>query len=119
VAPVHELLDEIINYPALAFQHGQDAGPENFLKLLHLAPGKHIKGPAFSEKAVSDYGMKKIKDIPTNLNPTDDDRNETPCGKEEKKADKEKDVVKGQLRDREIMKPCLITLQKVGVDLKL
>jgi hypothetical protein len=58
MAPVHELLDEIINYLALAFQHGQDPGPEDLLKLLHAAPGKHIKGPVFSEKAVDDYDMK-------------------------------------------------------------
>jgi hypothetical protein len=58
VAPVHELLDEIIGYLAFAFQHGQDTGPENLLKLLYLAPGKHIKGPALSEKAISNYGMK-------------------------------------------------------------
>jgi hypothetical protein len=54
VAPVHELLDEIIGYLALAFQHGENSGPENFFKLLHVAPWKHIKGPVFSEKAVSD-----------------------------------------------------------------
>jgi hypothetical protein len=58
VVPVHELMDEIISYPALAFQHGQNPGPENFLKLPHLALGKYIKSPVFSEKAVSDYGMK-------------------------------------------------------------
>ena len=58
VVPVHELLDEIISYLALAFQHGENSGPENFFKLLHVAPWKHIKGPVFSEKAVSDYGMK-------------------------------------------------------------
>jgi len=58
VVPVHELLDEIINYPALVFQHGRNPGPENFLKLL-VGFGEHIKGPAFSEKAVIDYGMKK------------------------------------------------------------
>ena len=58
MASVHELLDKIISYLALAFQHGQDTGPENLLKLLYLAPGKHIKGPAPSEKAISDYGMK-------------------------------------------------------------
>jgi hypothetical protein len=56
VVPVHELLDEIINYLAIAFQYGQNPGPENLLKLLHLALGKH--SPIFSEKAVSDYGMK-------------------------------------------------------------
>jgi len=59
VAPVHELLDKIISYLALAFQHGQNPGAENFLKMLHLALGKHIKGPTGSEKAVSDYGVKK------------------------------------------------------------
>jgi hypothetical protein len=58
VAPVHELLDEIIGYLALAFQHGQDTGSEDLLKLLYLAPGKHIKVPALSEKAISAYGMK-------------------------------------------------------------
>lgn len=58
MAQVHELLDEIINYPDLAFQHGQDTGPENLLKLLYVAPWKYIKGSVFSEKAVSDYGMK-------------------------------------------------------------
>ena len=58
VVPVHELLDEIISYPALAFQHGENPGPENFFKLLHLSLGKHIKGPIFTEKAVSDYCMK-------------------------------------------------------------
>ena len=58
MAPVHELADEIIGYLALAFQHSQDTGPEDLLKLLYLAPGKHIKSPVFSEKAVSDYGMK-------------------------------------------------------------
>ena len=56
--PDYELLDKIISYFALAFQHGQDTGPENLLKLLHVAPWKHIEGPVFSEKAVSDYGMK-------------------------------------------------------------
>jgi hypothetical protein len=47
VALVHELLDEIVSYLALAFQHGQDPGPEDLLKLLYLVPGKHIKGPVF------------------------------------------------------------------------
>jgi hypothetical protein len=56
VVPVHELADEIIDYFALAFQHGQDTGAEDLLKLLYLAPGKHR--PALSEKAISDYGMK-------------------------------------------------------------
>jgi hypothetical protein len=56
VVPVHELLDEIINYLALAFQHGQNPGPENLLKLFHVGFGEH--SPVFSEKAISDYGMK-------------------------------------------------------------
>ncbi len=29
VVPVHELLDEIVSYPALAFQHSQNPGPED------------------------------------------------------------------------------------------
>ena len=58
MVPVHELLNKTIGYPALAFQHGQNPGPKDLLKLLHLAPWKHIKGPTLSEKAVSDYGMK-------------------------------------------------------------
>jgi hypothetical protein len=58
VAPVHELADEIIGYLALAFQHGQDTGPEDLLKLFHVGFGEHIKGPVFSEKAINDYGMK-------------------------------------------------------------
>jgi hypothetical protein len=57
VVPVHELLDEIINYPALAFQHGQNPGPEDLLKLL-VGFGKHIKYPTESKKAISYYGMK-------------------------------------------------------------
>jgi hypothetical protein len=36
VAPVHELLDEIINYPVLVFQHGQNPRPENLLLAIHL-----------------------------------------------------------------------------------
>jgi hypothetical protein len=56
VASVHELADEIIGYLALAFQHSQDTGAEDLLKLLYLAHGKHR--PTLSEKAVSDYGMK-------------------------------------------------------------
>jgi hypothetical protein len=51
VVPVHELLDEIINYPALAFQHGQDTGPEDLLKLL-VGFGEHIKDPTGSKETV-------------------------------------------------------------------
>ena len=40
----------------LIFQHDRNPGPENLLKLLHLAPWKH--SPVFPEKAVSDYGVK-------------------------------------------------------------
>ena len=36
VVPVQELLDEIISYLAFAFQHVQNPGPENFLKLFHV-----------------------------------------------------------------------------------
>ena len=40
VVPVHELLNKTIGYLALAFQHGQNPGPKDLLKLLHLAPWK-------------------------------------------------------------------------------
>jgi len=58
VASVHELADEIISYLALAFQHGQNPGPENFLKLLHVGFGEHIKGPTGSKETVCCNGMK-------------------------------------------------------------
>jgi len=55
--PVHELLDKIINYPALAFQHGQNPGPEDLLKLL-VGFGEHIKGPTGSKETVCRNCMK-------------------------------------------------------------
>lgn len=37
--------------------HSQDAGLEDLLKRFYLIPGKYVKGPVFSKKAISDYGM--------------------------------------------------------------
>ena len=60
---VYELLDEIINYLVLAFQHGKNPGPENLLKLLYFALGKHIKGPPiFTKKAVSTQTAYSVSD---------------------------------------------------------